>query len=426
MASYVRSDIRSHLLDEQRRAKPGQVSVLLAAAIVISIPLEPISTVSLPAGKLSVTWLMIFTAASLADALMTSLLKPAATVTPMSIKAASLAAILLMLPSAMFTSEGAAGYLAYMNFVFGVCAGVRVGAVWAALRLHALNVLDLAMYSFVLMTVVQLVIGFADAGRISALHQHATTPWGTSNYVAGVLVLVGLLIIGRAHLLKRGRSFSYLVAAVGFVAAASTLSRGGVTALAVGVAAALWMLPERKASKFFLRLGALALPAVAWNAVGLIERQRASVNSQVYENVDTRFRLWSSAWNAFQDAPLVGSGWAHFRSISANVEVHSFAHNLFLSYLQIGGLLFGLPLLVIMLTLGVKGARRFRPIGPGLLAAFAITLTDPFTEGTVGGLTVWAAVAFAFTVPQSKPALSDSAAPLGAAITRKRLPVRHI
>lgn len=208
-----------------------------------------------------------------------------------------------------------------------------------------------------------------------------------------------MLVIGRAQLLRRGRWLAYMIALLGFIAAVLTLSRDGVTALAVGIAAALWVLPEKPVAKFFMRAAALTLPVVAWYAVDVIQAQRAQVNAQVYENVDTRFGLWSLAWKAFLDSPFSGSGWEHFRTISANLEQQTFAHNLFLSYLQIGGLVFGLPLVIMLIRLWIRSSRRFRPIGPALLALFAISQTDPYTEGSVGGITVWLVVAFAFALP---------------------------
>lgn len=374
----------------------GGIAAFLAAMLLATIPLPPIVQTSIAGGNLNVTWTMVFVALGLANWCATRLMHGAA---PRSgIYHAAVALLVFMIPPALYSSAGGSAYMAYINFAVGICAGLLVGRAWAASSLERTNVVDVGFYIFVLATTAQLVLRLQSAGSLAQFHQFADTTWGRSNYVAGALVTVAALLVVRSRLLRR-RFFPLLVAAVGTIAALLTLSRGGAFAAAVFIASALWLMPRTPIAKFFGRALALSLPFAAWYAMDLIASQRYAASSQVDVNIDARFTLFGAAWQTFLTSPIGGSGWAGFRETTSGLAAQqTFAHNAFLSYLQIGGLLFGVTTLVVLVVTAVKAARKWPTVIPALMAIAAISMTDPFTEGTVGGMITWSTLAFAYLV----------------------------
>lgn len=387
---------------------PASVGALIAVAILVTLPMEPISVFSIGAGSFALSWTMVLVALGLVDALVTRLYSPVRSPLRVPLAAASVA-LVVMLPPAVFSPVGASGWLAYINFFVGICAGLLIATAWERQSLETINIVDLGFVVFVAATAVQLLSGFADAASLASFHQNSTTSWGNSNYVAGVLGVTGILLLLRRTRMRRWRMLLTVTALVALGVACLTLSRGGVVTIAVGLGAMFWVLPRTAIAKFFCRaLAIFSIIGVYW-IINVIEDQRATVNSQVYKNVDTRFAIWQDAIDSIIHNPILGSGWAGFRLITADaVEQHTFAHNVVLSYLQIGGLLMGGAVLAALVFVAVRGIRLWPAILPAILAALSISLTDPFTEGTVGAMTTWLVLSFPFVVSRPHTAFSGA------------------
>ncbi|WP_156374156.1 O-antigen ligase [Cellulomonas sp. Leaf334] len=305
----------------------------------------------------------------------------------------------LLLPPVLWATDLAAGGLAYFNFASGVVLGVTVGLVWRALPGNRINAIDVGLVVFVVWSAVQL-MRTTSAGGSHEAHQLAETSWGRSNYVGGVLAVAAFVLIARSSQIERGRWVLWLGSATAVLASVETQSRGALIALSVGALAVVWNMGERPATRAVVRLVAVGLPFVAARAFADLNEARTIASTNAVINVDTRVELWRAAVQQFVSSPLTGTGWASLRSVPVGVhsESQTFAHNAIVSFPQIGGLLFGVPLLIILAGLTWRALRygnaAFRA---PVLAAIAISMTDPFLEGMVGGALVW--MVFCLAIP---------------------------
>lgn len=302
------------------------------------------------------------------------------------------AAALLALPVAWSVDIGA-GLLAYVNFAAGTVGGLAIAVIWQNVR--GWSWIDVGYCVFLVAGVAQLLYAYSSARTVSALHQSSLTPWGNSNFVAGCLVVAALVVMAR-----RGR-FTVLLGVAAIGVALLTLSRGALVAACVGLVVLLWSKPRLRrtatgqvdvnhlAVQLFARGLAVAAPIAAYLAVEHVTALRGQVNRQVHTNVDTRLDMYRLAWAEFLENPLTGTGWASFRAASLDTTglSQTFAHNVLLSMLQIGGLL-AVPYLVVLAVLLWRALRRGGRYAAPVAAAVAIAMTDPFFESTAGNLIV--------------------------------------
>ena len=93
-------------------------------------------------------------------------------------------------------------------------------------------------------------------------------------------------------------------------------------------------------------------------AAGTAARSESFVGNGV-----TRLEDWAAAWQVFERWPVTGAGFDGFRAATEAVGVGdragrtAYVHNGFLQGLTDGGLLLGLPLLVVTLVLAVAVCR---------------------------------------------------------------------
>jgi hypothetical protein len=242
---------------------------------------------------------------------------------------------------------------------------------------------------FVLATAVQLRLSLTEA---SSVHQAEVT-WGASNYVAGTLVVASLAIVARL-LETRRHLWLWAVPAIGCGAALLTLSRGAAVALAVGLLVLFWNSGRTRLGRAALRLGCLGLVVGAIQVFGTITAARSVGGYDPSQNISARIELLQLAWDQFLSSPFTGTGWLTLRDVGDFAVPISFAHNVILSFLQIGGLC-GLLYLVVsgrLVRTAWRGASR---MFAAVAAAVAISLSDPFFEGGVGSLIAWSALTYA-------------------------------
>jgi len=366
-----------------------RVGSALAALTIVTIPLGPL-LITVGTRALPVYWSQIAFAALCFHLIFSSLAARArrAAAPPMRVGLA-LSLITLMGVGLISPRDELAAVLAYANFSTAVLGGVLVGRLWAYDRAERFGTIDKAWYIFVLTAAAQLLSSFGNAQSFTELHQNSVTPWGESNFVAGVIVVASLLVLARLADTASPWILGIPIVCACAVALA-TLSRGALLAAGVGVATYLWALGRRPFSKFALRVTALAVPIVLLMALNGVTSIRSQVNSQVFANIDARWRLYETALGEFRASPIIGTGWASLRQVSETGQ-STFAHNVVFSFLQIGGL-GGLAFLCIVAVFSIVAIRRFPRLASPILGALAVSMTDPFLESYVAGLLFWAII----------------------------------
>ena len=316
-----------------------------------------------------------------------------------------LAGTALLAVALIWSTDPAAGMLAYLNFGSGTVGGMVIAQVWKGMS-RGFSWIDVSYAVFLIAGIAQLLASFSKASSVNSLHQSSQTPWGNSNFVAGCLVVAALVVVVRSASLGRHRKYAVTLALVAIGVALLTLSRGAIVAACVGAIFFLWSKsgtrrprghrPSSTASRrvntnvvlrLLARMLAVLVPVVAFMAVDHVTGLRAQVSKQVFSNVDGRFELFRLAWENFLQNPLTGTGWASFRDSSMSIagQSQTFAHNLILSMLQIGGLL-SVPYLAALSYLAYRALRYGGPYTAAVAAAIAVSMTQPFFESTVGNL----------------------------------------
>jgi O-antigen ligase/polysaccharide polymerase Wzy-like membrane protein len=318
-----------------------------------------------------------------------------------------LAATGLLAIPLIWSTDPAAGMLAYFNFASGTVGGIAIAVVWRSMP-RDYSWIDVGYTVFLIAGVAQLLMRYSGASSVNSLHQSSPMPWGVSSVVAGGLVVAALTVIARSAALGSQRKYAVMVGLVAMGVALLSLTRGAIIAASVGAVFFLWSKssqrrPQRigpalttsrhvndnSLSRFFLRMLAICVPVGGFIAIERATELRAQVNGQVYTNIDTRFEMYRLAWEEFVKSPLTGTGWASFRetSLSATGQSETFAHNLVVSMLQIGGLL-SLPYLLALSFLAYRALRHGGQYTAAVAASIAISMTQPFFESTVCNLIV--------------------------------------
>jgi hypothetical protein len=288
--------------------------------------------------------------------------------------------------------------VAYASFAGGTLCGLAIAAVWSTTRRH-FGFVDGCLVFFVLVTAAQLRLS-GDTG--SNLHQAEVT-WGASNYVAGTLVVASLAVVARLLEVRTAR-WLWAVPVIGFGSALLTLSRGAAVAGAIGLLVLLWNSGRTTTTRFLLRVSCVGLVVAAAEVFTAITDARSVGGYDPGQNIDARITLLSIAWDQFLSSPLTGTGWLALRDVGAFAVPISFAHNVVLSFLQIGGL-FGLVFLVVLARQVYVGLRHRTPMFAAVAALLAMSFSDPFLEGGVGSLIAWVAIGYAVftTSPAAVP-----------------------
>lgn len=316
-------------------------------------------------------------------------------------------AILLAVP-AFLPADRPAALFAYFNFIAGVVGAVCVGWTWNAAGARRFNAVDAGFVVFVLYGCGQLVVAFLTASGGQTLHQSAEAAWGGSNYIAGVLVVAGFALAGRAWQL-RGRYLLLIVpAACALVIPLFSASRGAIVEVAVGAIVILWGLGRTRLQKWIWRTASIVVPIGAYVLINMAVASRLRRDTQVLKNVDDRFVLYRLSGEQFLSSPIWGTGWTSLRGPSKEAlgAPQSFGHNFFLSFLQIGGLL-ALPFIVCVIVMAILVVIKGGVLGAAAAAALTIAMTDPFFEGTAASVVALAVIVFALRQrPNGEPIVS--------------------
>jgi hypothetical protein len=294
--------------------------------------------------------------------------------------------------------------VAYVSFAGGTLAGLTVAAIWTTTR-RKFGLVDVALVFFVAATAAQLYL--SDGSDPSASLHQAEVTWGSSNYVAGTLVVASLAVVARLLELRAHR-WLFVVPVIGFAGALFTLSRGAAVSGAIGILVLLWNSGRSTTARSALRLACIGLVVAAAQVFTAITDARSVGGYDPGQNIDARIELIRLAWEQFLSSPLTGTGWLALRDVADFGVPISFAHNVVLSFLQIGGL-FGVAFLVVLARQSLKGLRSSSPMFAAVAAALAMAFSDPFFEGGVGALVAWSAIGYAaFSTPRPPSAEASS------------------
>lgn len=307
------------------------------------------------------------------------------------------------------------GMVGYLNFAVAVVGGTGVGLVWHRLW-RRVSAVDLGLAGFIVGAVIQISVDIATreganlATKLALTHQQMVLTWGGSNYVAAVLLLAALL--AGARVVAAGLPWwTYIVPAAGVLGSTALLSRGAAIACLVGLACAVWLTTRTVRRRALWLVAGLALDVVYFVVTlaamsgrflapgrtsdggmdGVVDVLSSTAASPAgSQNINARVDLIKAAWRQFTSNPLTGSGWWALRAEEIAGAQISYAHNLFLSFLQIAGVAGGVALIVLA-VLGWSAFRGSLLIAPFLIAASVLLMTDPIMESTNGGQLIWAA-----------------------------------
>lgn len=376
-----------------------KIERILAFAIIASIPIGPVISIGVSGRGIHVALAQILSLLLSAHLIFSKIALFGRLKTGLGIAALLASA---MAPPLLLVSDLAPAAVAYFNYATGVMGGIALGYVWARTSRDRMGVIDLGLAVFLTSGGGQLIVNYMSASSLNALHQNAETPWGNSNYVAACLVVGAFVLISRGLETHKLRVVMIPVL-ISVAAALLTLSRGAALSLAVGLGVLLWTGGRTSWQRFVLRLLSIAMPFGALYILSKVEELRYQGSSHANANIDSRLLLFQAAWNDFLHSPIVGNGWVSFREVSAlAVEEQSFAHNFFLSFMQIGGVLFGLTTVFVYLAVMIRAIRKSWLIAPAISAAFTISMSDPFFESTVANLLTLSAVFLAIRSDPSK------------------------
>ncbi len=243
-----------------------------------------------------------------------------------------LAATALLAVPLFWSTDPAAGMLAYLNFVAGTVGGVAIAQVWKRIP-REYSWIDVGYTVFLIAGTAQLLVSYSKATSVNSLHQTSPMPWGVTSVVAGGLVVAALILIARSARLGRNRKFAVTLALVTMGAALLTLTRGAIIAACVGAVFFLWSRSGKQSQqeprstgsrqvdttvivRLLARALAVVIPVAGFLAIEHVTDLRAQVNSQVHTNIEIRFEMYRLAWEEFLKSPLTGTGWASFRDVS--------------------------------------------------------------------------------------------------------------
>lgn len=368
---------------------------VLAALVLALIPFGPLMQASVVGKTLSFTASQAFVSLLILHLLISSLARKTPRVADARWPVGRMVMIAaIMLPPALLAPDLAAAGQAYVNFALGTVGGIIVGYIWCLAPAENVGAIDIGLAVFLVWATIQLAFAFSTASESMTFHQAAVTPWGGSNYVAGTMVVGAFALVGRLIRVSGVSFIRFGPAIAAIIVAVMTLSRGAILATAVGLGAFLWTVGVTSAKKLLLRITALLVPFGAWVALHLATENRLAINSQATRNVEIRFEQYALAWADFGESPFTGKGWVSFRetAFEALGNQTSFVHNVFLSFLQMGGIVFGLPILVFLIMSVLRACNADPLLAAATLAAVTIAMSDPFFESTAASIVAWAVI----------------------------------
>jgi O-antigen ligase len=198
---------------------------------------------------------------------------------------------------------------------------------------------------------------------------------------------------------------------LGSVAVVLTASRSGLLAESVALVGCVMLLARSHTR--LLRFGLLAFPGLAlamWFAVPrTIFERLGTIPEQIQSgDLNQRWNIWSTGWDAFVCAPILGSGAGTFVTAAGLASIDT-AHNTALSILVSGGLcgLFAASAVVAVVIVSVKRVKG--PLKLGLVITLLVLGLTSLVATVEESRTTWLILALiAVAGSFDEDGLSDS------------------
>jgi O-antigen ligase len=292
------------------------------------------------------------------------------------------------------------------HIALGMIGGWGLACLWLRRSGHTWSAVDSGLVVAGLATTVQVFLAVLPYSPLD-YHEHAAISWGISNYIAVVLVIIGLTTWGRMRSCRLP-AILLICPLLIFAGAIITLSRVGIVALLGGVGVALLTrvlarrgLRKRDAALFTTVVALAVIAVIAVSIVRTGHHSRFSVEGSFW----MRFQLWWVGLQVFLRSPILGTGFGTLRpdALRAVGQPQTFAHNVEVSMLQQAGL-FAVPYLAVIALCAYRALRYDRGGGLrlGVLAVLVTSQIEPLFEDTVGGFFSWS-VLFAASLGLASP-----------------------
>jgi hypothetical protein len=306
----------------------------------------------------------------------------------------ALLSLLALAPAVLVSPDQPLGVIVLYRLVMGTVGGWALASLWCWFGLDHWNPVDTGLVIAGLGTSAQLLLVLMSS-NVTTYHEDASLSWAASNYVAAVLVVLGLATWGRMVKCSVRRGWIALPFAM-LLMAILTFSRGEFLALAAGLAFLFLRGFATQQPWRYRRLAATLLSGAAsyWVFDQITQTRLAGASAaHLQDNIQTRLDLAALSARMFVNSPLMGQGLGSLRGASLLFvnETDTYAHNIELSLLGQAGLL-ALPYLVLLAAsfYAPFATSAVAHLRPAVVALLVISQIEPMFEGTVGGTFSWA------------------------------------
>lgn len=223
-----------------------------------------------------------------------------------------------------------------------------------------------------------------EGGKVERLDVTSTFLMG-ANTIGVIAALLSLVTLSRFMVLVEVR---YLVmCGVFLVLCYAARSRTGFIVLILGICvltSVLLRMPGRRVVAGIvgvlsgvLVIGLLLVsPEFTDTVASTFTRGHSQAN---IESLDGRMSIWAEAWEAFEQSPLLGSGYATY---PMQITAGSHFHNMFIELVVTTGLLGVIPIIILFALLSVRLIKLFKNV-PVDAASYPIESLDALLIGTV-------------------------------------------
>jgi hypothetical protein len=292
-------------------------------------------------------------------------------------------------PAVLVSADRSLAVIVLYRFAMGLVGGWALASLWSWYGIDRWSPIDTGLVIAGVGTSLQLSLVLLSA-NVATFHEAAALSWGASNYVAAVLVVLGLTAWGRMVWCSVNRAWIAVPVAMLGVSVL-TLSRATVIALLAGVAFAFLrgFSPGRRWGLRPVAVTAIMAPAGYWIYDQVTQlRLTGTSAAHLQDNIQSRLDLIRISLSTFLASPLVGGGLGSLQesSLASIAQALTYAHNVEFSLLGQAGLM-SLPYLALIAlsfyaVFRTQVGAQFRPAAVALLV---ISQTQPMFEGIVGG-----------------------------------------
>ncbi|HVP36193.1 MAG TPA: O-antigen ligase family protein [Terriglobales bacterium] len=268
-----------------------------------------------------------------------------------------------------------------------------------------------------LLLILQMAAGFArhhpELLTFSFSRKEADVSWGSTNYLAALLVLVIPLTLSLFFTVRKIRWKILLFALITtmIIGVFWTVSRTG--ALCLGIIVITWLLNLNKRKVLVLLAVLLMAYLLLIPFINKVESRFSSHDVASYLSALERYNLWEGSWKIFKQNPLIGVGMYNAEVVTFLKSRSTDPHNLVLKSLAETGIIGFILLLLIFQELfrkvflfrkRIKGTSTDRIIYTGFLATLSVSVFNRMLEviGDRYEILFWFIMGLLFLMVESK------------------------